>query len=589
MKPTIALPALIATLLLTACADDEPGIDVDADADAGGRPVGDVGTIPEADGGTEDSSSEADAQPESDAVQPDTTPSDTSEPDATPDAAEDVAPDAALDSAVEPDASGASLGSPCDVAGDCDSNLCVDTTGGAESGICSRPCETTDDCPTDYECYQLTLDGVAVLGVCLPGTYCSDPDDDGYGKGPGCIAEDCEEGAPDIYPGAPELCDGLDNDCNELDDDAVTDLASVCATGDPGLCATGAEVCEDGVPVCVPSFTPTSETCDGLDNDCDGTPDNGLTCDEPEACERVYGGYRCATAGEFTAAIPAGIEDIIVIAWGGGGAGGSQGGGTGGGGGYVFAGGLPGVGPENIRVIVGEGGSAENGGGGASYVYRGATLLAVAGGGGGGASDGCSGCWNGGAGGAGGGAEGQAGEGGTPSSPGSIIYGTPTGGGGGTQTVGGAAGSTSGSTTGSTCLSDGTAGSSGNGGTGGGGGPDCNRGGGGGTLSDGGIAGWGNGSAGGGGAGYFGGGGGGGRYTYYGGGGGGGSSWVNTSVFTGTVELIAGNRQVPGDAADNEFYLGTNARGGDRGTSREETTAGKPGVVVLLLFPPPWF
>jgi hypothetical protein len=105
----------------------------------------------------------------------------------------------------------------------------------------------------------------------------------------------------------------------------------------------------------------------------------------------------------------------------------------------------------------------------------------------------------------------------------------------------------------------------------------------------GGVAGWGNGGGGGGGAGWFGGGGGGGRYTYYGGGGGGGSSWANPDEFTGSVDLIAGDRQVPGAAADNVFYLGDNARGGDRGTSRDETTAGKPGVVVVLFFPPPWF
>jgi hypothetical protein len=577
-----------AALLLAGCSS-ESGSDnnVGTDAGQGGR---DVGTID----GSESEVGEdgaADVVPDTvDAVDGETS-------DVAPDAAPDVAPDAQADSgpldggtdttdAGLDAATGLPIGDPCDESSECEDRLCVDTTGGVEPGICTRPCDTTDECPDDYECYQLSLDGVAVLGICLPNIYCSDSDGDGYGKGPGCIAEDCDETSELVNPGASETCDNLDNNCNGDIDEEITGLSGTCSTGLAGLCGQGSEVCTDGAVECVPSFTASAETCDGLDNNCNGEADDGLTCEELPECERIYGAYRCNTAGTFLLPIPAGVESIIALAWGGGGAGGNQGNGTGGGGGHVSAGGLESTG-ESLRVIVGDGGRTVGGGGGASYVYRNGTLLAVAGGGGGGASDGCSGCYGGGAGGAGGGAIGVEGQ--APILPGGYgPYGFASGGGGGTQSAGGAGGVTASSTGGTTCLSDGQPGLANAGGQGGGGGPDCTRGGGGGTSETAGSAGWGNGSAGGGGAGYFGGGGGGGRDTYFGAGGGGGSSWVHPSLFTGVAELVAGVGRTPGDAADQVFYLGTNAVGGVSGPASDPNTNGQPGVVVILMFPPPW-
>lgn len=44
----------------------------------------------------------------------------------------------------------------------------------------------------------------------------ADSDDDGVAD-----ADDCAPNDPDVYPGAPEACDGLDNDCNGTADDGL--------------------------------------------------------------------------------------------------------------------------------------------------------------------------------------------------------------------------------------------------------------------------------------------------------------------------------------------------------------------------------
>ena len=76
-----------------------------------------------------------------------------------------------------------------------------------------------------------------------------------------------------------EICDGLDNDCDGTTDEGFA--AGGLALG----AACGPVACPNGVVICTPSGTaaacssdidPTLELCDGIDNDCEGGTDEGL-------------------------------------------------------------------------------------------------------------------------------------------------------------------------------------------------------------------------------------------------------------------------------------------------------------------------
>ena len=84
----------------------------------------------------------------------------------------------------------------------------------------------------------------------------------------------CAEGG--AAPG-PETCNGLDDDCDGATDEGLFDS---CYTGDPtsigvGACAAGVRRC--GSATCFFETIPSVEVCDGLDNDCNGRVDDGVS------------------------------------------------------------------------------------------------------------------------------------------------------------------------------------------------------------------------------------------------------------------------------------------------------------------------
>ncbi len=158
-------------------------------------------------------------------------------------------------------------------------------------------------CPESYrECTevftQMVLGQLTGPPHCLPKLDCDDtPDDDflnclSMTSLEDCLSSEYSRCAACIHPGAREYCDGVDNNCEKsaegkFIDETFPEEGQLCggellpSQVDVGVCVKGAYQCRNGQLLC-PTVGPSTESCNNLDDDCNGTRDDGPAQDETQ-------------------------------------------------------------------------------------------------------------------------------------------------------------------------------------------------------------------------------------------------------------------------------------------------------------------
>lgn len=125
---------------------------------------------------------------------------------------------------------------------------------------------------------------------------CSDVDGDGAGVGDGCASDDCDDTDPTTTSQCGEDCGDhpqrLGCPCND-EGGVVPCYHGPEGTAGQGVCAPGLQHCDDGVlGACDGQHLPLPETCDEVDEDCDGEVDDGALneCGTCGLCEQHCSG-----------------------------------------------------------------------------------------------------------------------------------------------------------------------------------------------------------------------------------------------------------------------------------------------------------
>jgi len=211
-----------------------------------------------------------------------------------------------------------------------DDTDCDDTDGAVNPGATEVCNGLDDDCDTLVDDDDPDVDDQEV--------WYWDVDGDGYGdpsattiacelpSGASDDDTDCDDGDAEVHPDAEELCNELDDDCDTLVDDDDPDVSDAATwyldfDGDgfgnstftleacvaPSGYVANDQDCEDAYASANPLGT---ETCDNLDNDCDGTVDEGATDATTWYSDADGDGYGDASTAVVDCTAPSdGVED----------------------------------------------------------------------------------------------------------------------------------------------------------------------------------------------------------------------------------------------------------------------------------------
>jgi len=221
----------------------------------------------------------------------------------------------------------------------CSANCHAFDTSGCYSQICGNGnVEGTEFCDSDtiacstpegYAGTKTCLSDCSNYGTCNPTEYCGDnivndgeqcddgtastPTSCGVGACYNTVADSCVSCmdvacTPGLPTGNDDNCNGIDEDCSGAADNNYVPTPTSCGIG--ACYSTGQLICVSGATQdnCVPG-TPTTETCNNIDDNCDGTIDESLTqaCyTGPAGTENVgicHGGTQTCMAGDWDGCI----------------------------------------------------------------------------------------------------------------------------------------------------------------------------------------------------------------------------------------------------------------------------------------------
>jgi hypothetical protein len=206
------------------------------------------------------------------------------------------------------------------VAGQCTMNQCdvgfLDLDGNSSNGCeyaCLRSADDDTDCNrSDDDCDGQTDEDVDLQtdpdncggcakvchfahasngGLCKDGACILDKAkcDSGFSDADGIDSNGCENEWCKLSDPPTEICNLRDDDCDGLTDEAQSEdnnnnnitandaRIGLACKEDKGECKSGLAVCKEGQMFCTGFTGPSSELCDGKDNDCDGYTDEIYT------------------------------------------------------------------------------------------------------------------------------------------------------------------------------------------------------------------------------------------------------------------------------------------------------------------------